>query len=98
MAGRRTSLWLFSTNQQPGSGGPWSLLAQKGAVTVTGSNFIVGQSWFQFGGVGVLGTCSSTTACTLVTPKVGLPGTLNLRTVTKYGASSDTPTASFAFF
>lgn len=67
-----------------------------GSITVTGSNFIVGATAFDFGGSpGGSVSCSSPTQCTATVPAG--TGTVNIRATTVVGTSVDTRADDFTY-
>jgi hypothetical protein len=65
-------------------------------VTITGINFVVGSTMVLFSNRAAPGTCSTTTTCTVTSP-AGLTGTVNVRIVTRFGATADTPADNYTY-
>jgi uncharacterized repeat protein (TIGR01451 family)/CSLREA domain-containing protein len=74
------------------SGGP---VAGGGAVTLTGSNFVVGSTTVFFGANPAVVNCSSTTECTATAPAGS--GAVNVRVTTVDGTSVDTPADNYTY-
>lgn len=65
-------------------------------VTITGSNFVVGATSFDFGGAaGTSVACSSVHQCTVTSPAG--TGTVNISASTIVGVSADTPADDFRY-